>query len=1083
MNNKTKTRSLKVAIIAVALLLCLALAIGITGAFYQAKRQATGTLSMDQGIIIDYKGFGKTPDEGIWTRETTTTFLLFDETNAQPGQNIPVNAAGIRANEKSVNFYARVKLSYKFYNGETPVEFAESTKLIKTSSSFFGTNWVESGDGYFYYAAGSTLNKFEKGTQTFVDLFATDAKFIIEGAGFTGATSDGEGGGFVVGDTSINKIEVYLTLETLQGDADAAAEGWKITEVVKPIEVDVTTEEKPDINIDDIISDDKKDGEITIAGEPTAKKTILIGSRAFEGCTNLRLKLNNSSNITYIIASDAFSEGAKIWYGAAEATNLLINANTTGKTEGKDNAWRVAEPNLKVFLPTGVTQNSTNTSYGKYQYTDDQGTWYFDLIDSSGNTVTLSSTNNMSVSTLGASTYANTNTYTAKLRKFVPKTGVTTVVTPKFIGISQDSDKYAVTELYKTFQNCSGLTSITIPGGVKEIGSFAFESCSGLSSITIPDGVTSIGSWAFQGCYGLTSITISDSVTSIGENAFGNCRGLTSITIPEGVTSIEGGAFQSCSGLTSITIPEGVTSIGRSAFEECSGLTSITIPDSVTSIENSAFSGCSGLTLMRIGAGIQEVSWLLSNVSSMTITISENNPYLATDSKAIFAKSNGKLSVSKYISTETTYNIPSAVNGLSVTSIGNTAFQFDSGLTSIIIPDSVTSIENSAFSGCSGLTLMRIGAGIQEVSWLLSNVSSMTITISENNPYLATDSKAIFTKSNGKLSVSKYISAETTYDIPSAVNGLSVTSILSGAFILCSGLTSIIIPDSVTSIGDSVFYECSGLTSIIIPDSVTSIGGCAFYKCSGLSSVTIGSGVTTIGERAFQYCGDLTSIDIPNSVTSIGDGAFFDTNLTSITIPDSVTSIGESAFENCTSLTSVTIGNSVTSIGRYVFSECSGLTSITIPDSVTSIGVGAFASCSGLTSITIPGGVTYIDWEAFSGCSGLTSITIPDSVTSIANYAFQNCSGLTSVVIKGKITAIPSYCFSGCSSLESIVLPSSVTTIEEGAFSGCSKLTTVYVDSADATLLGFTKVDDTLYNENGIKDANGKYYKYTGKIA
>ena len=84
---------LKVVIIAVALLLCLALAIGITGAFYQAKRQATGTLSMDQGIIIDYNGFGKTPDEGIWTREDKTTFLLFNETNAQPGEQIAVNPA------------------------------------------------------------------------------------------------------------------------------------------------------------------------------------------------------------------------------------------------------------------------------------------------------------------------------------------------------------------------------------------------------------------------------------------------------------------------------------------------------------------------------------------------------------------------------------------------------------------------------------------------------------------------------------------------------------------------------------------------------------------------------------------------------------------------------------------------------------------------------------------------------------------------------------------------------------------------------------------------------------------------------
>ena len=235
-----RKNGLKIAAITIALLLCLALAVGITGAWYQAKRQATGTLSMDQGIIIDYKGFGKTPDEGIWTRENKTTFLLFDETNAQPGQNISVNTAGIRANEKSVNFYARVKLSYKFYNNGTEVTtLPNASDLITTSANFFGTNWVDGGssDGYYYYATGSTLNKFEKGTQTFVDLFATDAKFVIEGAGFIGANNNGEGGGFKIDETtSINKIEVYLTLETLQGDAtaeQAKALGWKIAAPVR----------------------------------------------------------------------------------------------------------------------------------------------------------------------------------------------------------------------------------------------------------------------------------------------------------------------------------------------------------------------------------------------------------------------------------------------------------------------------------------------------------------------------------------------------------------------------------------------------------------------------------------------------------------------------------------------------------------------------------------------------------------------------------------------------------------------------------------------------------------------------------
>ena len=87
---------------------------------------------------------------------------------------------------------------------------------------------------------------------------------------------------------------------------------------------------------------------------------------------------------------------------------------------------------------------------------------------------------------------------------------------------------------------------------------------------------TSIGNNAFNNCSGLTSITIPNSVTSIGNCAFYNCRVLTSISIGSGVTSIGEYAFQNCSGLTSITIPNSVTSIGSSAFNSCSGLTSIT---------------------------------------------------------------------------------------------------------------------------------------------------------------------------------------------------------------------------------------------------------------------------------------------------------------------------------------------------------------------------------------------------------------------------------------------------------------------------------------------------------------------------
>ena len=253
--------------------------------------------------------------------------------------------------------------------------------------------------------------------------------------------------------------------------------------------------------------------------------------------------------------------------------------------------------------------------------------------------------------------------------------------------------------------------------------------------------------------------------------------------------------------------------------------------------------------------------------------------------------------------------------------------------------------------------------------------------------------------------------AATVIHIPSQIKYrkyiYEVTSIGKDAFLYCSGLTSITIPNSVKSIGEYAFDGCSGLTAITIPNSVTSIGKGAFSGCVSLTSITIPNSVTSIGERAFYKCSGLTAITIPNSVTSIGKGAFaWCSRLTSITIPNSVTSIGENAFSICSGLTSITIPNSVTSIGKDAFIWCEGLTSISIPNSVTSIGNGAFYSCNALTSITIPNSVTSIGEKAFYCCPRLTSITIPNSVTSIGGGAFNGCSSLKSIKIPKSLTNI-----------------------------------------------------------------------------
>jgi hypothetical protein len=204
-----------------------------------------------------------------------------------------------------------------------------------------------------------------------------------------------------------------------------------------------------------------------------------------------------------------------------------------------------------------------------------------------------------------------------------------------------------------------------------------------------------------------------------------------------------------------------------------------------------------------------------------------------------------------------------------------------------------------------------------------------------------------YTVSNNQATITRYTGADGAVEVPSSLNGISVTSIGTNAFFGCDHLTTVTIPNSVTIIGSGAFSQCTGLSTITIPTSVISIGSGAFYECVSLTSIAIPYGVTSIGISTFFGCSSLTTVTVPSSVTSIENSAFaFCSALLTFTIPNSVTSIGTRAFVGCTALTSITIPSSVTSIPSYAFYACTGLTTLTIPNSVTSIGDYAFAKCS-----------------------------------------------------------------------------------------------------------------------------------------
>ncbi len=343
-------------------------------------------------------------------------------------------------------------------------------------------------------------------------------------------------------------------------------------------------------------------------------------------------------------------------------------------------------------------------------------------------------------------------------------------------------------------------SSVTYNGttySVTKIGAQAFYDCYRLTEVTIPNSVTKIGNEAFSGCSGLTEVTIGNSVTEIGYGAFnatpwynnqpdgviyinnvlykykGTMPAGTSIEVKDGTISISGNAFSGCSGLTSVTIGNSVTEIGYGAFSDCTGLTSVTIPNSVTSIDDNAFFG---------------TGWY------------NNQPYgiLYLDNCCLGYKGNqptGTLSLKN-----------------DTRLIGNEAFMFCSGLTSVSIGNSVTSIGDRAFDGCSGLT---------------------EVNISDLSAWCNIEFKHIF---------SNPLAACRPFSPPFNTTKL----VLNG-----EEIKDLVIPNNITQIKSVSFYGAS-ISSVTIPNSVTEIGEYAFNSCSRLTEVTsLNPEPPTCGDCAF----------------------------------------------------------------------------------------------------------------------------------------------------------------------------------------------------------------------------------------
>ena len=457
-----------------------------------------------------------------------------------------------------------------------------------------------------------------------------------------------------------------------------------------------------------------------------------------------------------------------------------------------------------------------------------------------------------------------------------------------------------------------------------------------------------------------------------------------------------------------------------------------------------------------------------------------------------YSTTNGAVTITGYSGSSNVVIIPTTINDLPVTSIGDYAFETAQSMTSVIIPNSVTNIGNEAFYYCTSLT----------------NVT-----------------------------------------LPN-----SVISIGFAAFADCTSLTSITIPNSVTSIGDNAFAGCTLLARVTIGSSVTNISGGAFSQCPSLTGVyfhgnapatnlnvfygdthatvyylpgTTGWGATFDGQPtavwivieapyivsqpmdqtlsvgatasftvaaggtyplAYQWWKDgnnlanggtvsgatTTNLTIANvQPTDSGNYSVVVTNAYGSVTSAVVTLTAPPPFSFETNNGAITLweyygvegtviipntinGLQVTTLDNFVFNNI-GQTNIVIPNTVTNIGIFAFEYCINLVAITVDAldpvysssdGMLFdknqttlvlcpVSWEG--------NVTIPDSVTTIGRYAFFGCISLTSVTIPDGVTSMGSDAFADCTSLTSVNIPNGVTSIEDHAFYYCPMLTNVTI--------------------------------------
>ena len=641
-----------------------------------------------------------------------------------------------------------------------------------------------------------------------------------------------------------------------------------------------------------------------------------IGYAAFDGCSGL-------TSVT--IPNSVTSIGSSAFGGCSGLTSVIIPNSVTSIGSSAFSSCSGL---------TSVTISNNVTSIGKYAFAYCRG---LSSVTIPNSVTSIGSLSFVECTSLTSVTIPNSVT-SIDNGAFRDCDGLTAVHISDLSAWCKISFDNAFYQPYHLYLNEEEIKELVIPNDVTSINDDTFSRCCGLTTVTIGNNVTSIGSCAFEGCSSLTSVTIGNNVTSIGSSAFSDCRSLTSVTIGNSVTTIGSSAFYNCEELTFVAIGSSVTAIEDYTFHYCGKIKYVFIErtEPITITDRTFYLRSGSILCVPVGskaayenadywkdfkmiieAGFPgaspSIAFADDNVKALCIAnwdfnadgeLSEAEAAIVPDLEDVFCRNKDIVSFKEL----EYFNM--------LTSIGRSAFEDCSGLTSVTIPNSVTVIDDYAFEDCSGLT---------------------SLTISNN-----------------------------------------VTSIGSYAFNGCSAIEELVFPTTLTSIGSSAFSGCTGLKKVIslIPDP-TGIS-CPFNSPVNENVLLIiPKGTKALYRNAWGYVSSIFEEGEPIAEKEYTDeqGIKYERKQDYYTKEYSYEIIGHTEDLASEIVIPEKIANvPIVRINSDAFKDCTGLTMMTLPNNLTSIGSDAFKNCTGLTKVTLPNSLTDIGYSQFDGCTGITEV-------------------------------------------------------------------------------------------------------------